>query len=294
MGKTCSYTVTTQARIERTSIDTVGRQRHCNSCHCWVNSVAVHCCWHTSWSQPIDEEDWVVANRGSCGEQDLLKSDRSSSGKSSRAIVKNLGWRNSSVRLCITTIKHVAEAQKLFESGATLWKKRITMSQPQQSSAQSICCACVHLVVRTGSLLATPFPSVLVGSSLQRRWRGWLWHHGDMELKTICLHDEYIFPVDAPVPGQSGHGVSNWTTRLCHALGEGPLDTPHPLYEYVVMTALSGHVHVSLDSPRRELSGRTGWEKFSNWECFVRHRQKGLFLSVSVDDIKLAGKKTKH
>ena len=34
-----------------------------------------------------------------------------------------------------------------------------------------------------------------------------------------------------------------------------------------------------------------GWEKVSNWECLIAHRQKGLFLSVYVDDIKLAGKK---
>ena len=34
-----------------------------------------------------------------------------------------------------------------------------------------------------------------------------------------------------------------------------------------------------------------GWEKAPNWECVFVHRQKGLFLSVYVDDIKLAGKK---
>ena len=34
-----------------------------------------------------------------------------------------------------------------------------------------------------------------------------------------------------------------------------------------------------------------GWEKVSNWECLFVHRQKGLFLSVYVDDMKLAGKK---
>ena len=33
------------------------------------------------------------------------------------------------------------------------------------------------------------------------------------------------------------------------------------------------------------------WEKVSNWECLFEHREKGLFLSVDVDDIKLAGKK---
>ena len=34
-----------------------------------------------------------------------------------------------------------------------------------------------------------------------------------------------------------------------------------------------------------------GWEKVSNWECLFVHREKGLFLSVYVDDIKLAGKR---
>ena len=31
--------------------------------------------------------------------------------------------------------------------------------------------------------------------------------------------------------------------------------------------------------------------RFPNWECLLVHREKGLFLSVYVDDIKLAGKK---
>ena len=34
-----------------------------------------------------------------------------------------------------------------------------------------------------------------------------------------------------------------------------------------------------------------GWEKIPNWDCLFVHREKGLFLSVYVDDIKLAGKK---
>ena len=34
-----------------------------------------------------------------------------------------------------------------------------------------------------------------------------------------------------------------------------------------------------------------GWEKIPNWECLFVHREKGLFLSVYVDDIKLVGKK---
>ena len=34
-----------------------------------------------------------------------------------------------------------------------------------------------------------------------------------------------------------------------------------------------------------------GWEKIPNGECCFVHREKGLFLSVYVDDIELAGKK---
>ena len=34
-----------------------------------------------------------------------------------------------------------------------------------------------------------------------------------------------------------------------------------------------------------------GWDKIPNWDCIFVHRGKGLFLSVYVDDIKLAGKK---
>ena len=31
--------------------------------------------------------------------------------------------------------------------------------------------------------------------------------------------------------------------------------------------------------------------KFQNWECLFVHREKKLFLSVYVDDLKLTGKK---
>ena len=34
-----------------------------------------------------------------------------------------------------------------------------------------------------------------------------------------------------------------------------------------------------------------GGRKIPNWECIFVHRGKGLFLSVYVDDIELAGKK---
>ena len=34
-----------------------------------------------------------------------------------------------------------------------------------------------------------------------------------------------------------------------------------------------------------------GWKKIPNWECLFVQHEKGLFLSVYVEDIKLAGKK---
>ena len=37
-----------------------------------------------------------------------------------------------------------------------------------------------------------------------------------------------------------------------------------------------------------------GWDKIPNWECLFVHRENGLFLSVYVDDIQLAGKKTQY
>ena len=43
--------------------------------------------------------------------------------------------------------------------------------------------------------------------------------------------------------------------------------------------------------PFEKILLKYGCEKVSNWECLFVHREKGLFLSVYVDDIKLAGKK---
>ena len=51
-------------------------------------------------------------------------------------------------------------------------------------------------------------------------------------------------------------------------------------------------------TPTRRAVGKTvrksielGWEKVPNWECLFAHRKQMLFLSVHVDDIKMAGKK---
>ena len=41
----------------------------------------------------------------------------------------------------------------------------------------------------------------------------------------------------------------------------------------------------------QDYCGKGNWEKIPNWECLFVHREKGLFLFVSVVDIKLVGKK---
>ena len=56
---------------------------------------------------------------------------------------------------------------------------------------------------------------------------------------------------------------------------------------------LYGHPLAGLSWERQfeKILLKNGWEKIPNWECLFVHREKGLFLSVYVDEIKLAGKK---
>ena len=56
---------------------------------------------------------------------------------------------------------------------------------------------------------------------------------------------------------------------------------------------LYGHLWAGLLWERQfeKILLKYGCEKVSNWECLFVHREQGLFWSVHVDDIKLAGKK---
>ena len=56
---------------------------------------------------------------------------------------------------------------------------------------------------------------------------------------------------------------------------------------------LYGHALAGLLWERQfgEILLKHGWEKIPNWESLFVHHEKGLFLSVYVDDTKLAGKK---
>ena len=55
---------------------------------------------------------------------------------------------------------------------------------------------------------------------------------------------------------------------------------------------LYGHPQAVLLWERQfeEALSELGWEKIPNWECMFVHRRQGLFLSVCVDDIRMAGK----
>ena len=80
----------------------------------------------------------------------------------------------------------------------------------------------------------------------------------------------------------SRHLVSSTTTQ--NGLHHGPVWKMRNLY---------GHPLAGLLWERQfeKVLLKHGWEKNPNWECLFVHREKGLFLSVYVDDIKLAGKK---
>ena len=59
---------------------------------------------------------------------------------------------------------------------------------------------------------------------------------------------------------------------------------------------LYGHPLVGLIWKRQfeKVLWEHGWEKVVNWERLFFNQAKGLFLSVYVDDIQLAGKTEKH
>ena len=57
--------------------------------------------------------------------------------------------------------------------------------------------------------------------------------------------------------------------------------------------SLCGHPHAGLLWERQfeEILLGLGWEKVLIWECLFVHQKQGLFLSVCVDDIEIAGRK---
>ena len=62
---------------------------------------------------------------------------------------------------------------------------------------------------------------------------------------------------------------------------------------YLLNESLYGHPLAGLLWERQFQQAllELGWEKIQNWGCMFVHRKQDLFLSVYVDDIKMAGKK---
>ena len=84
--------------------------------------------------------------------------------------------------------------------------------------------------------------------------------------------------------GMSTHFESSTRTQMAKIMVQYGRPPERNLY---------GHPLAGLlwESQFEKILLKYGWEKISNWECLFVHREKGLFLSVYVDDIKLAGKK---
>ena len=76
----------------------------------------------------------------------------------------------------------------------------------------------------------------------------------------------------------------SWSFRVCGGLPRGLAVLERNLY---------GHPLAGLFWERQfeKVLSEHGWGKVPTWECLFVNREKGRFLSVYVDDIKLAGEK---
>ena len=91
--------------------------------------------------------------------------------------------------------------------------------------------------------------------------------------------------------GVSRHLDSSTTTQMAQI--HGPV---WKTQSFFLERNLYGHPLAGLLWERQfeKILLKHGWEKIPNWECLFVHREKGLFLSVYVNDIKLAGKETQY
>ena len=88
--------------------------------------------------------------------------------------------------------------------------------------------------------------------------------------------------------GKSRHLVSSTTTQMAQIMG--PVWKTQSFLLNEICTVILWQDCYGKGKFEKILL-KYGWEKVSDWECLSVHREKGLFFSVYVDDIKLAGKK---
>ena len=87
--------------------------------------------------------------------------------------------------------------------------------------------------------------------------------------------------------GMSRHLDSSTTTQMAKIL----VRCRRPSRSSWTKSVRSSFGRIVVERQFEKILLQHGWEKVSNWECLFIHREKGLFLSVYVDDIKLVGKK---
>ena len=105
-------------------------------------------------------------------------------------------------------------------------------------------------------------------------------------------------------PGQNGRCsviIENSKVRMSRYLDSSTKTQMAKIMVQYGRSSRSGWTESVRSSSDRTILGTTirervllehGWEKVPNWECTFVSREKGLFLAVFVDDIKLVGKKT--
>ena len=87
--------------------------------------------------------------------------------------------------------------------------------------------------------------------------------------------------------GMSRHLYSSNTTQMAKIMVQYGRPSRSSWTKFI----LSSFGRTVMGNAIWEILLKHGWEKIPNWECLFVLREKGLFLSVYVDDIKLAGEK---
>ena len=114
---------------------------------------------------------------------------------------------------------------------------------------------------------------------------------GTSSWRSICLcpdkNGRYFRITENSQIGMSRHLDSSTTTQMAKIMVSME-DPVVPLERNLYGHPLAG---LFWERQHEEVPLKHGWERIPNWECLFVHREKGLFLSVYVDDIKFTRKK---
>ena len=113
----------------------------------------------------------------------------------------------------------------------------------------------------------------------------------DAQAKTQVKMEDAHKLLKIPKIGMSRHLDSSTTTQMAKIMVQFLEDPLVPLERNLYGHPLAG---LLWERQFEKILLKHGWEKIPNWERLFVHREKGLFLSVYVDDIKFGWKETKH